>query len=45
MSLYIVPVVNEKLQSFGTEGSGQGQFCCPIGVAVDGEGNTLDLVT
>ena len=31
----------EKLQSFGTEGSGQGQFYCPGGVAVDGEGNIL----
>ena len=29
----------EKLQSFGTHGSGQGQFKDPNGVAVDGEGN------
>ena len=29
----------EKLQSFGTRGSGQGQFEDPNGVAVDGEGN------
>ena len=28
-----------KLQSFGTSGSGQGQFNGPRGVAVDGEGN------
>ena len=31
----------EKLLSFGTCGSGQGQFSCPYGVAVDGEGNIL----
>ena len=31
----------DKLQSFGTEGSGQGQFMHPYGVAVDGEGNIL----
>ena len=30
-----------KLQSFGTRGSGQGQFNEPCGVAVDGEGNIL----
>ena len=30
-----------KLRSFGTSGSGHGQFCYPIGVAVDGEGNIL----
>ena len=29
----------EKLQLFGTHGSGQGQFEDPNGVAVDGEGN------
>ena len=29
----------EKLRSFGTRGSGQGQFDGPRGVAVDGEGN------
>ena len=31
----------EKLRSFGTHGSGQGQFKYPFGVAVDGEGNIL----
>ena len=31
----------EKLRSFGTRGSGQGQFVAPAGVAVDGEGNIL----
>ena len=31
----------EKLRSFGTRGSGQGQFQYPAGVAVDGEGNIL----
>ena len=31
----------EKLRSFGTHGSGQGQFDCPCGIAVDGEGNIL----
>ena len=32
----------DKLRSFGTEGSGQGQFIAlPYGVAVDGEGNIL----
>ena len=30
-----------KLQSFGTHGSGQGQFNEPCGVAMDGEGNIL----
>ena len=30
-----------KLRSFGTHGSGQGQFNEPCGVAVDGEGNIL----
>ena len=30
-----------KLQSFGTQGSGQGQFNEPCGIAVDGEGNIL----
>ena len=30
-----------KLRSFGTLGSGQGQFRGPCGVAVDGEGNIL----
>ena len=31
----------DNLRSFGTEGSGQGQFINPHGVAVDGEGNIL----
>ena len=31
----------EKLQSFGTFGSGEGQFVGPTGVAVDGEGNLV----
>ena len=31
----------EKLQSFGTHGSGKKQFKYPCGVAVDGEGNIL----
>ena len=31
----------EKLRSFGTRGSSQGQFITPYGVAVDGEGNIL----
>ena len=31
----------EKLRSFGTRGSGQGQFKYPFGVSVDGEGNIL----
>ena len=31
----------EKIQSFGTHGSGQGQFCYPSCVAVDGDGNRL----
>ncbi len=31
----------ERLRSFGTRGSGQGQFKYPRGVAVDGEENVL----
>ena len=31
----------EKLRTFGTYGSGQGQFRCPCGVAVDSESNIL----
>ena len=31
----------EKMLSFGKQGSGQGQFQHPRGVAVDGEGNIL----
>ena len=30
-----------KLRSFGTQGSGHGQFDSPSGVTVDGEGNIL----
>ena len=33
--------IGEKLRSFGTRGSGQGQLYRPFGVAVDGEGNIL----
>ena len=35
----------EKLRSFGSRGSGQGQFEGPSGVAVDGEGNILTADT
>ena len=31
----------EKIRSFGTQGSGQGQFNWPFGLTVDGEGNIL----
>ena len=31
----------KKLRSFGTHGSGEGQFQKPTGVAVDGEGNLI----
>ena len=31
----------QKIQSFGTHGSGQGQFDCPYGIAIDGDGNIL----
>ena len=31
----------ERIRSFGTHGSGQGQFKYPCGIAVDGEGNIL----
>ncbi len=31
----------EKLRSFGSRGSGQGQFNAPCGLALDGEGNIL----
>ena len=31
----------DKLRSFGTKGSSQGQLMCSFGVAVDGEGNIL----
>ena len=33
----------QKIRSFGTRGSGQGQFTEPRGVEVDGEGNILVL--
>ena len=33
--------VGEKIQSFGSQGSGHGQFSHPHGVAVDGDGNIL----
>ncbi len=31
----------KKIRSFGTSGSGPGQFKYPHGIAVDGEGNVL----
>ena len=31
----------DKVLTFGTHGSGDGEFVCPKGVAVDGEGNIL----
>ena len=31
----------EKLRSFGSHGTGQGQFLCILGVTTDGEGNIL----
>ena len=31
----------EKLRTFGTYGSGQGQFTSPCGVSLDGESNIL----
>ena len=31
----------QRLQSFGSRGSGQGQFKCPRGIAIDGDGNIL----
>ena len=33
--------IGEKIRTFGSEGSAQGQFNCPRGVAVDGDGNIL----
>ena len=35
----------EKLRTFGTRGSGQGQFWYPCGVAVDDEWNILVVDT
>ena len=40
-SIHVLSPSGEKLQSFGTCGSGKGQFYSPRGVAVDGEGNIL----
>ncbi len=40
MCLFFVPV-EKKLLSFGTRGSGQGQFISPCGLAVDVGGNIL----
>ena len=31
----------ERLRSFGSPGSGQGQFDCPLGITTDGDGNIL----
>ena len=39
--IHVLSPSGDKLQSFGTCGSGKGQFCYPRGVAVDGEGNIL----
>ena len=33
--------IGEKLRSFGSKGSGHGQFSSPLGVAVDNDGNIL----
>ena len=38
---HVLSPSGEKLRSFGTCGSGKGQFYYPRGVAVDGEGNIL----
>ena len=35
----IFSVDGERLQSFGSRGSGQGQFICPWGITIDGDGN------
>ena len=37
----VISPSGEKLRSFGTHGSGQGQFDGPYGISVDGEGNIL----
>ena len=37
----VFSVTGEKLRSFGTHGSGEGQLKDPRGVAVDAEGNIL----
>ena len=39
--IHVLSPSGEKLWSFGTHGSGEGQFNEPGGVAVDGEGNIL----
>ena len=39
--IHVLSPSGEKLRSFGTRGSGKGQFSSPRGVAVDGEGNIL----
>ena len=39
--IHVFSPSGEKLRSFGTHGSGKGQFDEPHGVAVDGEGNIL----
>ena len=39
--VFVFSPSGEKLRSFGTQGSGQGQFNYPFGVAVDSEGNIL----
>ena len=40
-SVSVFGPIGKKLQSFGTHGSGKGQFGSPSGVAVDGDGNIL----
>ena len=39
--IHVLSPSGEKLWSFGTHGSGEGEFNRPGGVAVDGEGNIL----
>ena len=39
--IHVLSPSGEKLWSFGTHGSGEGEFNEPAGVAVDGEGNIL----
>ena len=39
--IHVLSPSGEKLWSFGTHGSGEGEFNQPHGVAVDGEGNIL----
>ena len=40
-SVAVLSPNGEKIRSFGTHGSGQGQFNHPCGVTMDGEGNLL----